>query len=134
MPLKIIEKLIEKYGPINAHKEQLLLLKERIIAYEDHLSECRIKSAASADVIRNLEYEIRYLKLENNVLQEKIERFHHANIEGFQCRYCGSVKLKRKGDKPHKVFSDLGIVDTFFICLDCGRESVLTINTLEKLY
>ena len=116
---------------IKALNEQLSLLRERIVGCENELSECRARASASKEVIRILEQEIRYMKLENLILQDRIERFHNENPEGFRCRYCGSIKLRRKGGKPHKVSGNIGIVDIFFICLYCGRDSVVTIHTAE---
>jgi hypothetical protein len=112
-------------------EEKLSLLRERIVVCENELSECRARASASEEVIHILELEIRYMKLENLILQDRIERCHNENPEGYRCRYCGSIKLRRKGGKPHKEFENIGIVDTFFICLDCGRDSVVTINTVE---
>ncbi|SDX05609.1 hypothetical protein [Nitrosomonas communis] len=131
MPRQIIEKLINEHVSIQTHKEQLLLLKDKIVAYENELSTCRRKISALADVICHLESEIHNLKLKNRVLNEKVESLHNANPHGHRCRHCGSIKLKRMGGEPHKIFGDIGIVDTFFICLDCEKESVITIDILK---
>jgi hypothetical protein len=131
MNKQIIERFINYHISLKALKEQLSLLSKRIVDCDNELSECRARASASEEVIRILEYEIRYLKLENLILQDRIERFRNENPEGYRCRYCRSIKLRRTGGEPHKVSGDKGIVDTFFICLDCGLESVVTINTLR---
>ncbi|SDW38032.1 hypothetical protein [Nitrosomonas communis] len=101
-------------------EEQLLLLKDRLIAYKSELSICRINASALAYMISNLESENQNIKHENLVLKEKIESFYHANLYSHQCKHCGSVKLKKI----------ICIADTFFTCLDCKKESIITIDTV----
>ena len=131
MAIEIIEKLINEHGSMETLQKQLLLLRDQIVAYENELCVWRIKTSALADLMCTLESEIQNLKLENRALIEKIESFHNANPHGHQCRHCGSIKLKRMGGEPHKIFGDIGIADTFFICLDCEKESVITIDILK---
>ncbi|SFJ02745.1 hypothetical protein [Nitrosomonas sp. Nm34] len=116
---------------METHKEELLLLKDQLIANEKEFSACRRNAPTLTDVINHLGSEIQGLKHEIRALNKKIENLHNANPDGCRCRYCGSIKLKRIKGEPHKIFGDMGIVDTLFICLECKKESVITIDTLK---
>lgn len=131
MTIEIIEKLINEHESIENLKEQLLLLKDQIVAYENELCAYRIKTSALANLICNLESEIQNLKLENGALNEKIQSFHSRNPQVYRCRYCSSTKLISTGGAPHRIFGDMGIVDASFTCLDCDKESVITLDALK---
>ncbi len=131
MLIENIEKLINENGSTLIIKERLLLLKDQLAAYDNELTVCRKKISTMADVICKLESKIQNLKLENRALNEKIESSHSANPQVYRCRHCSSIKLKRTGGAPHKIFGDMGIVDAFFTCLDCDKESVITIDALK---
>ncbi|WP_430228901.1 hypothetical protein [Nitrosomonas communis] len=106
-------------------------MKDELVALHNELCACRIKTSVLANMICKLESVNQNLMLEIRTLTEEIERFHNANPHGHRCKHCGSMKLKRTGGKPHKLFWDMDIVDIFFICLECEKESVFTIDTLE---
>ena len=45
------------------------------------------------------------------------------NPKGYRCDHCGSPKLKRTGSKPHPHFSEMGVKNALFTCLECRKES-----------
>jgi hypothetical protein len=48
------------------------------------------------------------------------------NPKGHHCDHCASTKLKRTGSRPDPTFSDVGIKQALYKCLDCQRESAFT--------
>ena len=88
MVINIIENLINEQGSGVILKERRLLLKNQLVAYDNELSVCRKKISSLADIIWKLESENQNLKLENRILNEKIESFHSANPQGYRCIHC----------------------------------------------
>jgi DNA-binding MarR family transcriptional regulator len=46
-----------------------------------------------------------------------------SNPQGYHCDHCGSIRLRRAGNRPNPTFGELGIKDALFSCLECGKES-----------
>jgi predicted nuclease with TOPRIM domain len=122
-----IEKLINEHGSSAILREHLASLKDQFASLEKQLSVCKNEVSSLKEKISQLESVNENLKLKYNTLNEQIKSFHDENPHSHRCRHCGSIKLKRVSGEP----GDTGVVDTFFICQDCHKESVITINTLQ---
>src|SRR6187455_265003 len=118
MPIKTIEKLINELGTTKVLNERLLYLKDQFVAHYGEISTCRKKISALTDMVCKLESENQNLKHEIRALNEKMGNFQRVEPQGYQCRHCSSVKLKRTGAKQCEMFGDICKVDTYFTCID----------------
>lgn len=126
-----LEKLINEHGSATVLRERIAFLKDQFTSLEKQLVECRNEAVSLNKKISELHSENQSLKLENRTLNEQIKSFHDLNPDGYRCHDCNSLKLKRTGSRPHKTFGDMGAIDAFFTCLDCGKESVIMIDTFK---
>ncbi|QOJ20000.1 MAG: hypothetical protein HRU77_04380 [Gammaproteobacteria bacterium] len=134
-----IERLINEHGSSTILKERILLLRDQhdILCKENAAKEKKILVLESQ--ILNLKHEIsdlqlinEKLKFENRQLQEKNKIFHNSNPHNDSCSNCGSNKLKRTGSRPHETFGDCGVIEIKYTCNDCGAESFVMFDPMQK--
>lgn len=101
--------------------------KQQMLALDQEFEACKSK-------VTVLQAENQKLRAEVNPLKQEIERLkqqtqHSApntNPDGYVCDHCGSPNLKRTGSRPDPTFHVLGIKQSVFSCITCGKESAFT--------
>ncbi|HNV89130.1 MAG TPA: hypothetical protein PKL53_09230 [Methylotenera sp.] len=119
-----LEKLINEHGSAT-------ILKERIALLNDQHALVEKQAAALKEQITHLQGENERLKLDKQQLQQQIktlESSHNINPHNYVCDHCGSDNLNRAGSRPDPTFGDLGIKQSLFNCLSCGKQSAFTQN------
>jgi hypothetical protein len=113
------EKLINEHGSAAILREQLALVKAEQSALErqraDLDAQCKTLQSENAEIKKQL-----------GVLKGQVAGLQSGNQSGYVCDHCGSPQLKRTGNRRDPVFGALGIKETVFSCLACGKESAFT--------
>lgn len=122
--LDSLEKLINEHG-------SSVILKERISLLNDQHSFIEKQVIMLKEQVTNLTSENASLNLDKEQLQQQVKvleksKAHNQNPDNYSCDHCGSTDLNRTGNRPDPTFGRLGVKQSLFNCLSCGKQSAFT--------
>lgn len=117
--LEGMEKLITEHGSAAILRERIALAREQYAALESRVVSLQKDNEQLNSANASLHARLR-------ALERQLSDAHSVDASGHACDHCGSIKLKRTGNRPDPTFGDLGVKQAVFSCMDCGKESAFT--------
>lgn len=117
--LEGMEKLITEHGSAAILRERIALARDQYAALESRVVNLQKDNERLNSANASLHARIR-------ALERQLSGAHSVDASGHACDHCGSINLKRTGNRPDPTFGDLGVKQAVFSCMDCGKESAFT--------
>jgi hypothetical protein len=114
---KLAEFFATQKIPLTAQRRsQMLVLDREYAALEAKVKKLEVENS-------NLKAQLDPLEAEVERLKQQLQSFvSESNPHGYVCDHCGSPRLRPIGELADSVLGNVGVKQTVYECLRCGKE------------